>query len=105
MRFQQYGFFCHVHGIEFHFFMTTLKFLKINMGKLFPVPFKNASRRLHSHIVLCCSMSICFKMVLYTESTNVRGTASYPDLKFLCAGGLGAPSGRILIDSRNLTST
>ena len=29
--------FCAMPGYEFHFFMTTLKFLKINMGKLFPV--------------------------------------------------------------------
>jgi hypothetical protein len=34
--------FCAMPGYEFHFFMTTLKFLQINMGKLFPVPFENA---------------------------------------------------------------
>ena len=29
--------FCAMSGYEFHFFMNTLKFLKIYMGKLFPV--------------------------------------------------------------------
>ena len=38
-------FFCAMPGYEFHFSPTFLKFLKINMGKLFPVTFHNIEVR------------------------------------------------------------
>ena len=79
-------------GYEFHFFMTTLKFFKINMGKLFPVPFKNDSRQefLLQHILQ--HLSVCSKWI-YTEVYQRAGTASYPDLKFWSLGASGPPAG------------
>ena len=67
-------------------------------------PIRKRLKRLYSHIAYVEAAVGLFKMVLYTTLSNFRAHV-ISGLEFLCAGGLGAPSGHILIDSRILTST
>ena len=90
-------------GYEFYFFMTTLKFLKINMGKLFPV--------LKKYVGVCLSsFPVCHSRWWHAQNgTNQNTTLCcitvLSHVEICVAGGLRAPSGRVVIDNQNLTST
>ena len=84
-------------GYEFHFFMTTLKFFEINMGKLFPVPVgKKLSRGSHSHIayfeaVIAGSHGTYTKMVPTRNLNSCVGLAVLSGVLKFCRWGPRGP--------------